>query len=90
MKKQVLIVAILITLIFIGCTQNQRAKSFGGNANINLPFGKKLVTVTWKDKDLWYLTKPMKANDEAETYTFQEESSWGLMEGTVTIIETKN
>lgn len=77
-------------MAFGGCTANQRAKSFGGNAKVNLPAGQKLVTVTWKDDDLWYLTRVMTEGDKAETYTFQEESSWGLMEGTVTIIEKKN
>ena len=38
---------------------------------------------------LWYLTKPMTEDDVAETYKFQESSDLGIMEGTVTVVETK-
>ena len=31
----------------------------------------------------------MRPDDVAETYTFQEESSWGVIEGSYNIIETK-
>jgi hypothetical protein len=31
----------------------------------------------------------MNSSDVAETYKFQEESSWGVMEGTYNIVETK-
>jgi hypothetical protein len=72
-----------------GCTQNQRAKSWGGNATVNLPKGQKLVNVTWKDSNVWYLTKKMSKNDTEEQYSFGEESSWGLLEGSVTIKEQK-
>mgnify|MGYP000110668888 CR=1 FL=1 len=71
------------------CTQNEMAKSFGGKAIYTLPKGEKLVNVTWKEDHLWYLTKPMTANDTPETYTFKEKSSFGIIEGSVTLIETK-
>ncbi len=64
--------------MLIGCTENSRAKSFGGTATLNLPPNQKLVVVTWKDDDLWYLTRPMKDNETPETYAFQEKSSWGF------------
>lgn len=67
----------IITLIILGatsCTDNQRAKSFGGTSTINLPAGEKLVTVTWKgEADIWYLTRPMKSTDSAETYYFHQD-----------------
>lgn len=75
--------------ILTSCTQNERAKYYGGTATVNLPKGQKLVTMTWKEDQIWYLTKPMKFTDSAETYTFQEESSFGIMEGTVILKETK-
>jgi hypothetical protein len=31
----------------------------------------------------------MDSSEKAETYNFQEESSWGVIEGTVVIIESK-
>jgi hypothetical protein len=65
------------------------AKNFGGDVIYTLPKGEKLVNVTWKEAELWYLTKPMTANDSPESYTFREKSGWGLVEGTVTLVESK-
>lgn len=87
MKK--LFLAILMGVMVTSCTENERVKQWGGEGNINLPKGRKLVNVTWKETQVWYLTRPMNSNDVAETYQFQEESSWGVMEGTYNIIETK-
>ena len=80
------LVSILLTS---SCTENERVKTWGGEGTINLPQGRKLVTVTWKETEIWYLTRPMKEGDVAETYKFQEESSWGVIEGTYNIVETK-
>ena len=82
-----LLVVMLAVVILAGCTENQRAKGFGGKMNINLPAGEKLVVVTWKMEDFWYLTRPMKKGEVAECYKFQEKSSFGMMEGTITICE---
>lgn len=87
MKKLILLL-IIATLLF-SCTENSRVKNFGGEGTLNLPKGQKLVNVTWKETQLWYLTRPMHDNEPAETYQFQEESSWGVIQGTFNIIETK-
>ena len=87
MKKLFLSISALI--VVTSCTQNQRAKNFGGTANIQLPDNVKLVTVTWKQDDLWVLTKNMGSNDTAENYIFHEDSSFGIIEGDVLIKETK-
>ena len=87
MKK--LFLAILMGVMVTSCTENERVKQWGGEGNINLPKGRKLVNVTWKETQVWYLTRPMNSNDVAETYQFQEESSWGVVEGTYNIVETK-
>ena len=87
MKK--LFLVIVMGVMVTSCTENNRVKNWGGEGNINLPKGRKLVNVTWKETEVWYLTRPMDSNDVAETYQFQEESSWGVMEGTYNIIETK-
>ncbi len=90
MKNTFIVSAILILLVSLtSCTDNTRAKLYGGNKKLELPENMKLVAITWKAGDLWYLTKPMGANDSAETYTFQEESSFGIIEGSVTIVETR-
>lgn len=87
MKK--LLLAIMMGVMVTSCTENDRVKTWGGEGTINLPKGQKLVNVTWKDTQIWYLTRPMDSNDVAETYQFQEESSWGVVEGTYNIVETK-
>jgi hypothetical protein len=87
MKKVFL--AIMLGVMVTSCTENERVKSFGGEGTINLPKGRKLVTVTWKETQIWYLTRPMDSTDVAQTYQFHEESSWGVIEGTYNIVETK-
>ena len=86
--KKVLVIA-LVAISLASCTENARVKSFGGEGTLNLPKGQKLVNVTWKESELWYLTRSMDSTDVAETYKFQEESSYGVMEGTYNIVETK-
>lgn len=87
MKNTIFICMLLITLA--SCTEQERAKDWGGKTTVTLPKGQKFLNVTWKESNLWYLTKPMKATDTAETYQFQEESSFGVWRGTVIIKEEK-
>jgi len=87
MKKYIILLLAIITIT--SCTENSRAKGWGGTAEVVLPKGKKLVTATWKENSLWYLTRDMTKDDVAETYEFHEESSLGVMEGTYKIIEVK-
>ncbi len=87
MKKLLLTLSTIVLLT--SCTQNSRAKNWGGSATIDLPKGKKLVTITWKESQMWYLTRDIRKDEQVETYTFSEESAWGLIEGTVIIQENK-
>lgn len=89
MKKIIFSVIILVSVImcFTGCTEHDVVKNFGGDMTVDLPEGQKLEEVTWKDTELWYLTRPMREDEFPETHVFQEKSSWGIWEGTVTIIE---
>lgn len=85
----VALIALIATLVFTGCEQTM-AKSYGGNMTLTLEPNQKLEMITWKDDDsLWYLTRPMKEDEEAETHTFQQSSEFGIFEGTVTIVEVK-
>lgn len=78
---------ILLTLLVLGsipsCTDNKMAKSFGGTATVDLPKNTKFVTATWKDTQLWYVFRPMRENEKPETFTLQEQSSLGILEGRV-------
>lgn len=86
MKKFILLA--IMVLCLTGC-QNT-TKNWGGSMTIELPKGQKLEEITWKgDSDLWYLTRPMREDEVAETHTFQQDTEFGVFEGTVTIIETK-
>ncbi len=80
---------LILILTLISCTENSRAKNWGGDSTQELECGQKLIEVTWKESDMWILTRPMREGEVAETYTFHEESSFGVWEGTVTIIECK-
>jgi hypothetical protein len=85
----VLATTILVGCISIGCTENQRSRTFGGSMTINLPPNQKLVNVTWKETQMWYLIRPMRTNEFPESYKFIEKSSFGMLEGTATFLESR-
>lgn len=87
MKKLIVIMLFALIGSLWACTQNQRARAFGGTANIKFPCGKKLVNVTFKQDNLWLLTRDLRSDDKIESYEFNEDSSWGIFEGTVKIQE---
>ena len=91
MWKKIFIVVMLITLIasLTACTSNTSARYYGGTTTIKLDPNRKFVDITWKEDSLWVLTKPMLESDIAETYYFEEDSRYGLWEGTVVIKEAK-
>lgn len=89
MKKILFILSMLLILVITSCTENMKVKEWGGTAEMYLQKGQKLVVMTWKEDNLWILTKPMTDADIAETYTFSEESSFGVFEGTYIIHEVK-
>ena len=87
--KKVFLGALVIAALS-SCTDNTRVKNFGGTAVLNLRSDQKLVNVTWKNDELWVLTKTRTSADTSyNTYNFSEKSSWGVIEGTYTIVETK-
>jgi uncharacterized protein YcfL len=84
MKKVLL--GLLGIVMLVSCTENTRARVWGGSQTIQLEKGVRLVNVTWKEgSDLWILTK--KDTTKASTYSFSEKSNLGVMEGQVIIIE---
>lgn len=90
MKKKIICgVAIVgMVLSITGCEQTM-AKHYGGDMTVELEPGLKLEEITWKDDDLWYLTRPMRDDEEPETHKFEQSSNWGVFEGTITVIETR-
>lgn len=65
------------------------AKRLGGTATVILPDNQKLQLVTWKGDDMWLLYRPMRVDEQAETYTYQEDSKFGVLEASITIREVK-
>ena len=76
---------IAASLLTTGC--QSVTKNYGGTTEITLDPGLKLEEITWKNNSLWYLTRPMRDDETAETHTFSESSNLGVFEGTVIIIE---
>lgn len=83
MKQLIALLVLVITIT--SCTSNSRARHWGGTETINLNSDQRVVNVTWKENGLWVLTRT--DSTKPTTYTFEEKSSFGLMEGKVIIIE---
>ena len=83
----------LLLALLIGCgnVEQSIARDFGGTTTINLGPNLKLEEITWKDDDLWYLTRPMREDEEPETHTFTEKGGLGTVfdGGTVIVVESK-
>jgi len=89
--KNTIKLAALIAILSLTACENERAKMFGGKITVELEKDQKLVNVSWKTSDgnpsLWLLTRVRKAEEQPETYQYIEKSTFGLLEGTVTIVE---
>ena len=86
MKK--LIVILLMFLCLTSCDQSI-TKTLGGTTKIELEPGEKLVEVTWKGDDIWYLVEPMDSDYVPKTKTFKESSRIGVLEGKVIFYEKR-
>jgi hypothetical protein len=90
MKKGIVIALLFMaTMLAIGtltsCTKNEMARNYGGSMDITLQPHQRVQNVTWKETDLWILTK--EDTTPPTTYKFEEKSTYGIMEGTINIIE---
>lgn len=65
------------------------AKKIGGSSTIELPTNTKLQLVTWKGDELWFLYRPMRKDEVPETYIYEEDSKFGIMEAKYTIVESR-
>lgn len=77
MKKLIFIA--IAALGMASCTDNQRARHWGGTEEIQLKPNEVVLNVTWKEQEMWICTKDTVTG---VTY-FREKSNWGVMEGTV-------
>ncbi len=90
MKKLLfLFLVIAATLSSISCTEQERARHYGGNTEIQVNPGYKLLEVTWKGDDLWMFMEEMDSDYVPKTKIFKEESSFGIIEGSITFKESR-
>ena len=91
MKKMYGLLGFLFVMILISssCTDNSRARLWGGDMTVNVPTDQKVVNVIWKDSDMWILTRPMNESDKPETFSFSEKSTFGMLQGTITLKESR-
>jgi hypothetical protein len=79
-EKEIAMKRILLALVFVsllsGCQVVSR--NFGGTVTIKLPEGETLINATWKESNLWVLTKD--ANGKMH---FREYSVLGMLQGKV-------
>lgn len=73
---------VAITLLALtSCTDNQRARNFGGTEIIKLEPNEKFINITWKKDNLWIIVQDtIKGN-----YYAREKSSFGIVQGKVII-----
>jgi hypothetical protein len=69
----------MIPSMLISCTQNERARTFGGSEIVEVPKNHVILTATWKENQLWVLSKDTTTNE----MMFWEKSSFGVIQGEV-------
>ncbi len=72
---------LLATLVLISCTDNQRARKFGGTETVKLEPQEKFINISWKQDDLWIVVQ----DTITGKYYVREKSSFGLMQGKIII-----
>lgn len=89
MRKKMIIGLILISGVIILTAEscNYFTRNFGGTLEYEVPAGEKVVNVTWKDSDIWVLTRKMQPNEKPDTLRFSESSTFGVFEGDVILYE---
>lgn len=70
---------LIAAVLFASCTANQRAKRYGGKETYDLKPNEILVNATWKDDNMWVLTK----DTLTKKMYFREKSSWGVWQGEI-------
>ena len=83
--KKVTFILFLMGMILMSCTQNEMARNYGGTEHIELPPNHVLVTMTWKETDLWLLT----VDTTTGVHYFREKSTWGVWEGQIIVKQPK-
>lgn len=83
MKKSIILFSV-VALFAASCTDNSRAKNWGGTEELKLKQNEVLVNMTWKESNLWVQT----LDTTTGIQYFREKSSWGWLEGEIVIHPT--
>lgn len=90
MKKIFVSLLVLLTgIVITSCTQQERARNFGGTMVIEVPNGYKVTNATWKENDLFYFIEPMEEGYQPKQKKFIESSSYNILE-TEVVFNEKN
>jgi hypothetical protein len=89
MKKIYLLFSLLTILSFSSCTEQERARNFGGKIEIEVPTGYKVTSATWKETELFYFMEPMEEGYVPKEKKFVESSSYGIWESEVIFKEKR-
>lgn len=76
------VIALALLIVTSGCTQNERARVWGGTETIQLNSGEKVLNITWKETDMWVFIQLPDGRKE-----FREYSTFGMMNGKINIVE---
>ena len=79
MRKLTMVAITLLALA--SCTDNQRARNFGGTETIKIEPQEKFINITWKQDNLWVIVQ----DTITGTIYAKEKSSFGIMQGKVII-----
>ena len=92
-KNITTVAAAAVFFLALAACDNTVAKHFGGTMTVELEKDQKFVNCSWKgggeksSTSLWILTRVRKEGEAPETYKYIEKSTFGVLEGTVTIVE---
>ena len=89
MKKILLIMAAVLSMVAISCTQNQRARNLGGTMEVKVKPGYKVTMATWKNDDLFYMIEEMDSSYVPKKKVLVEDASFGILETKVVFTESR-
>jgi len=75
------IIMAIIVLLLSGCQKSEDATQTPITSTVYLNPGQKLVSCGWKDSrgEVWYLTRPMGAEEKATEYEYRNEDQSRLI-----------